>query len=175
MDHRPASTRTQRLLLWLGTLAVIGAISGASWLMINGTIPLSVFGRGSIPTAEQCPSSTQQPVVPERVRISVFNTTNSAGLAQEVAEDLRDRRFRVAEVDNDYFADTGFAGIIRVGDRGLRQAYTLQQHIPGSMVDFDDRDDYRVDLILGSEFSAQDMEEAGDLQMVPGLLRCATD
>lgn len=175
MDHRPASTLTQRLMLWLGTLAVIGVISGASWLMINGTIPLSVFGRGSIPSAEQCPSSTQQPVVPERVRISVFNTTNAPGLAQEVAEELRDRSFRVAEVDNDYFADTGFAGIIRVGDRGLRQAYTLQQHIPGTMVDVDDRADYSVDLILGSEFSAQDMEEAGDLEMVPGPLRCSTD
>ena len=175
MDHRPASTRTQRLLLWLGTFTVIGLISGASWLMINGTLPLSVFGRGSIPAAEECPSGTQQPVVPERVRISVFNTTNAAGLAHEVADELRDRRFRVAEVDNDYFADTGFTGIIRVGDRGLRQAYTLQQHIPGTMVDFDERVDYSVDLILGSEFSAQDMEEAGDLEMVPGPLRCSTD
>ncbi|GAA1167887.1 LytR C-terminal domain-containing protein [Nesterenkonia sandarakina] len=174
MDHRPASTRTRRLLIWLGTFAVIGMISGASWLMINGTLPLSIFGRGSIPTAEQCPSSTQQPVVPERVRISVFNTTNAAGLAHEVADELRDRSFRVAEVDNDYFADTGFAGIIRVGDRGLRQAYTLQQHIPGTMVDVDERDDYSVDLILGSEFSVLDMEEAGDLEMVPGQLRCST-
>ncbi|MCH8565757.1 LytR C-terminal domain-containing protein [Nesterenkonia sp. LB17] len=175
MDHRPASTRTQRLLIWLGTLAVIGLISGASWLMINGALPLSVFGRGSITAAEQCPSGTQQPVVPERVRISVFNTTNAPGLAHEVADELSDRSFRVAEVDNDYFADTGFAGIIRVGDRGLRQAYTLQQHIPDTMVDVDERDDYSVDLILGSEFAVQDMEEAGDLDMVPGLLRCSAD
>lgn len=175
MDHRPASTRNQRILLWLGTLTVIGLISGASWLMINGTLPVSIFGRGSIPAAEQCPSGTQQPVVPERVRISVFNTTNAPGLANEVAEELGDRDFRIAEVDNDYFADTGFAGIIRVGDRGLRQAYTLQQHIPGTLVDFDDRDDYSVDLILGSEFEVQDMAEAGDLQMVPGPLRCSMD
>lgn len=167
--------RTQRLLLWLGTFVVIGLVSGASWLMIRGTLPLSIFGRGSIPAVEQCPSGTQQPVVPERVRIGVFNTTNAPGLAHDVAEELGDRDFRVAEVDNDYFADTGFAGIIRVGDRGLRQAYTLQQHIPDTMVDVDDRDDFSVDLILGSEFEIQDMEEAGDLQLVPGLLRCSAD
>ncbi|MBO0594084.1 LytR C-terminal domain-containing protein [Nesterenkonia sp. E16_7] len=175
MDHRPASTRTQRLLIWLGTFAVIGLISGTSWLMINGTLPVSIFGRGSIPAADQCPSGTQQPVVPERVRISVFNTTNAPGLAHQVADELSLRGFRVAEVDNDYFADTGFAGIIRVGDRGLRQAYTLQQHIPGSMVDLDDRGDFSVDLILGSDFEVQDMEEAEDLDLVPGLLRCSAD
>lgn len=161
--------------MWLGTFALIGVITGTSWLLINGTLPLNVFGRGAIPAGDQCPAGTQQPVVPERVQISVFNTTNEPGLASEVADELGDRRFRVAEVDNDYFADTGFAGIIRVGDRGLRQAYTLQQHIPGTMVDFDDRDDFSVDLILGSEFQEEGMEEAGDVEMVPGLLHCSAE
>lgn len=175
MDHRTAGTRTQRLLIWLSTLAVIGIITGMSWLLINGTLPLSVFGRGAIPAAEECPRGTQQPVVPDRVQISVFNTTNAPGLASDVADDLDDRRFRIAEVDNDYLADTGFAAIIRVGDRGLRQAYTLQQHIPASMVVFDDRADFSVDLVLGSEFQEEGIEEAEDVEMVPGLLRCSAE
>ncbi|GAA1144494.1 LytR C-terminal domain-containing protein [Nesterenkonia lutea] len=175
MDHRIASTRAQRILLWLGTFAVIGIITGTSWLLINGTVPLNLFGRGAIPADDQCPGGTQQPVVPERVQIAVFNTTNSPGLASEVADELDDRRFRIAEVDNDYLADTGFAAIIRVGDRGLRQAYTLQQHIPDSLVDIDERPDFSVDLVLGSEFHEQGVEEAEDVEMVPGLLHCSAE
>lgn len=163
-------TRRQKIAVAMGTIGALGVITAGSWLMIDGTIDVDLIGGGSIPAGEECPSSTLSPVVAERVPVAVLNSTNEPGLAREVAEDLDDREFRVESVDNDYFADTGFEAIIRVGDRGLRQAYTLQQHLPGALVDIDDRDGYRVDLVLGSEFVG--LEDAEELDLEPGRLDC---
>lgn len=164
-------SRRERLLITLGTCGALAAVTAGSWLMIDGTIDVSaITGRG-IPEGQDCPTGIQQPVVAERVDVSVYNTTNEPGLAGEVAEDLQERNFRVAEVDNDYFADTGFEGIIRVGDRGLRQAYTLQQHLPGTLVDVDGRDDFTVDLVLGSDYDG--LEDPDDVEITPGRIICS--
>ncbi|GAA3067029.1 MULTISPECIES: LytR C-terminal domain-containing protein [Actinomycetes] len=165
------ATRRQKIAVATSTIGVLGGVTVGSWLMIDGTIDIAIVGGGSIPAGEDCPSRILSPVVPERVPVQVLNATNEPGLAGDVAEDLTDRDFRVEAVDNDYFADTGFEAIIRAGERGLRQAYTVQHHIPGALVDVDDRDDFTVDVVLGSEFAGlQDVEE---IEMEPGRLDCA--
>lgn len=172
MSSSPApATRRQKIAGATGTIGVLGAITAGSWLMIDGTIDVDLIGGGSIPAGEDCPTGTLSPVVPERVPVIVLNSTNEPGLAGDVAEELADREFRVASVDNDYFADTGFQAILRAGERGLRQAYTLQQHLPGALVDLDDRDGYSVDLVLGSEFAG--LTDSEEIEMEPGRLDCS--
>ncbi len=163
--------RRERALIALGTCTALAAITVGSWLMVNGTIDVAGLTGGGLPEGQDCPSGVQQPVVAERIEVSVYNSTNEPGLAGEVAEELQERSFRVAEVDNDYFADTGFEGIIRSGDRGLRQAYTLQQHLPGTLVDIDDRDDFTVDLVLGSDFDG--LEDPDEVEIAPGRISCS--
>lgn len=171
MNPTAEPTRRERTLVALSTGGALAAVTVGSWLMIDGTIDLEWFGQSGIPDGESCPPAVQQPVVPERVEISVLNATNEPGLAGEAAEELGERGFRVAEVDNDYYANTEFEGIIRVGEKGLRQAYTLQQHLPETLVDVDDREDFSVELVLGSEFSWLQADD--DVVVEPGRLSCA--
>lgn len=172
MSSSPApATRRQKIAVAVATIGVLGGITAGSWLMIDGTIDVEIIGGGAIPDGEGCPSRTLSPVVPERVPVDVLNATNEPGLAGDVAEELADRDFRVEAVDNDHFADTGFEAIIRAGERGLRQAYTVQRHIPGALVDIDDRDGFTVDLVLGSEFTG--LEDLEEIEMEPGRLDCS--
>lgn len=164
-------SRRQKIAVTCGTLGVLGAVTAGSWLMIDGTIEVQLAGDDSIPAGEECPVDTQSPVVPSRVPVVVLNTTNEPGLASDVAAELSDREFRVVSVDNDHFSDTRFESIIRAGDRGMRQAYTLQQHLPRALVDIDSRDDFTVDVVLGSDFEG--MVEAEEVQMEPGRLDCS--
>lgn len=167
-EDRP---RRERVLITLGTCGALAAVTAGSWLMIDGTIDLSPLTGSGIPEGQDCPSGVQQPVVAERIQVSVYNSTNEPGLAGEVAEELQERNFRVSGADNDYFADTGFEGIIRVGERGIRQAYTLQQHLPGTLVDIDDRDDFTLDLVLGSDFDG--LEDPDEVEIAPGRISCS--
>lgn len=165
----PPETRSRsRLLVAVSSGLVLAAVTLGSWLMIDGT--LSVELGGGVPHTADCPDDVLAPVVPERVRISVYNATNESGLAGEVAEELRDRGFRVAEVGNEYFADTEFDSLIRAGGRGLRQAHTLQEHLPEAVVDLDGRNSFGVDLVLGSEHDG--LQAAADVEPAPGQLSC---
>lgn len=165
------STRRERLLITAGTAGALAAVTLGSWLMVSGTIDTSsLTGASGVPEGD-CPSGIQQPVVAERVEVSVYNTTNEPGLAGDVAADLEERSFRVDEVDNDYLADTDFEGIIRVGERGLRQAYTLQQHLPSTLVDIDGRDDFSVDLVLGADYDG--LEDPHEVEIAPGRISCS--
>lgn len=164
----PPAQGGRRVAVALCSGLALAAVTVGSWLMIDGTITLDLGG--GIPEVEDCPRTELAPVVPERVRISVYNSTNVPGLAGDVAEELRERGFRIAAVDNDYFADTSFDSIIRGGGRGLRQVYTLQQHVPGAMVDLGEREDFGVDLVLGSEFDG--LQAAGDVEPARGRLVC---
>lgn len=148
---------------------MMAAVSVLSWLMIEGTIELDIFSQ-DIPEGEDCPTLTLSPVTSERVHVNVYNVTNRAGLAGEVADELADRGFRVADIDNDYVGDTGFDVIIRTGDRGLRQAYTLQQQYPSTYLDLDDRDGFTIDLVIGDEYRG--MTPAEDVELSPGRLSC---
>lgn len=163
-------SRRRRYVAGIGTVVATTAITALSWLMIEGAIQVDLMGAGGIPESGPCPEGIQQPVVPSRVNISVYNSTNEPGLASEVADALEDRDFRITGSDNDYFGDTGFTAIIRAGEQGARQAYTLQQHAPGTIVDIDDRDGFGVDFVLGDDFLG--LKPAEDVELEPGQLSC---
>lgn len=166
-DPPPTRDRS-RLVIALASGAALAAVTAGSWLMIDGTF--SVELGGGAPQTANCPEAVLAPVVPERVHISVYNATNAPGLAGDAADALRERGFRIASVGNEYFADTDFDSIIRVGGRGLRQGHTLQEHLPDAVVDLDGRNDFSVDLVLGSEYEG--LEAAADVEPAPGRLAC---
>lgn len=159
----------RRILVGLTAGTTLAGATVLSWLMIDGTVGIDLFSQ-DIPAGEDCPTATLSPVTPERVRVDVYNVTNRPGLASEVAEELTDRGFRVGDVDNDYAGNTGFDTIIRAGDRGLRQAYTLQQEYSRTYVDIDGRDGFTIDLVIGDEYDG--MLPVEDVVLEQGRLVC---
>ncbi|MDO5492481.1 MAG: LytR C-terminal domain-containing protein [Nesterenkonia sp.] len=159
----------RRILVGLGSGAALAAVTALSWLMIDGTLEVDIFSQ-DIPAGEDCPTVTLSPVTTDRVTVDVYNVTNRPGLAGGVAEDLSDRGYRVGQVDSDYAGDTGFDVIIRAGDRGLRQAYTLQQEYSRTYLDVDDRDGFTVDLVIGDEYEG--MVPTEDVVLEQGRLQC---
>jgi hypothetical protein len=83
----------------------------------------------------------------------VLNSTGTAGLAQQVATNLRDKGFSVGEVGNDGSGRqvTG-AGEVRHGPRGNDAAVYLRQYVKGVTDYPDTRADGTVDLVLGPDF-----------------------
>lgn len=169
MTDRPRAPLRRRILVGLAAGASLTSVTALSWLMIDGTLEVDIFSQ-DIPAGEDCPTATLSPVTADRVSVDVFNVTNRPGLAGDVADELADRGYRVGEVDSDYAGDTGFDVIIRTGDRGLRQAYTLQQEYSRTYVDVDDRDGFTVELVIGDEYEG--MLPTDEVVLNQGRLDC---
>lgn len=91
---------------------------------------------------------------PSEITLNVYNTTWKEGLASEVADDLRDRGFKIKATGNDpqmSFLEKEVA-IIRFGPEGQRSAKRLAQQIEGAQLQKDDRTSRKVDLVLGNKF-----------------------
>ena len=92
---------------------------------------------------------------PTTVRLRVFNATETPGLAQTVADDLRGRGFVVEEVANDP-TDREVTGVgeLRHGPRGNDAASYMTVYLPGAGDWLDTRATDLVDVVIGPEFSA---------------------
>lgn len=93
---------------------------------------------------------------PSEITLNVYNTTFHEGLASDVASDLEDRGFTVKSTGNDpqmSFLEDEIA-IIRFGPEGARSAKRLAEQIKGVQLQKDDRDTTKVDLVLGSRWTA---------------------
>jgi LytR cell envelope-related transcriptional attenuator len=99
-------------------------------------------------------ASTAPPQLdPTTVRLRVFNATDTAGLAQQVGDELRARGFVVEEVANDP-TDREVTGVgeIRHGPRGADAASYMTVYMPGAGDWPDTRADDRVDFVIGPDF-----------------------
>jgi hypothetical protein len=90
---------------------------------------------------------------PATVNVRVLNATDVAGLATDVADELRARGFVVDEVANDQSGrDVAGPGEIRHGSRGNEAAAYMALLMPGAGDYPDTRATAQVDLVLGPEF-----------------------
>jgi hypothetical protein len=89
------------------------------------------------------------------VRLRVYNATNTAGLAQQVAADLKGRGFTVDEVANDP-TDRQVTGVgeIRHGHPGTDAAAYMSVYLAGATDWLDTRATGLVDVVIGPEFTA---------------------
>jgi len=158
---RPRSGR--RPLPPLIFLLVLAVAAGVVWLMVvRQDRSLDAAQARACASADEAPPSLE----PGSVSVRVFNATDSAGLAQQVAEQLQARGLVVSEVANDPSErEVEGSGEVRFGARGQDQARYLTVFLPGAGMHQDTRATAVVDLVLGPEFSGL----AGEAQVAETL------
>lgn len=90
------------------------------------------------------------------VTVNVYNTTYRSGLSGQVADQLRERGFKVDKNSNDprkQFLPNDVA-LIRHGERGEPAARRVQLQFKGSRLVQDGREGTDVDIALGNKYSA---------------------
>lgn len=149
----------------LVTLVVFGA--GTAWAILTGyvTIPQPA----ATPTVSTCPSGTFDYLPPEKVTVNVLNAAGREGLAGQVADQLKERKFAVKNVDNERLLAPA-AAVVRGGFAGEAAAFTLQRHVPGSVYIRDGRSDASVDLILEPGF--KELADPTLVDQTPGPIVC---
>jgi hypothetical protein len=148
---RPHARRSgRRPLLPLIFLAVLALVTLGVWWKVFGDAAADEDRE----EAACAVASTAPPQLdPTTVRLRVFNATDTAGLAQQVGDELRTRGFMVEEVANDPTErEVTGVGEIRHGPRGADAAAYVGVYLPGADDWPDTRADDRVDFVIGPEF-----------------------
>ena len=136
-------------LIFLLVLAVIAL--GVWWKVFGDAAAEEERQEAACAVASAAPPQLD----PATVRLRVFNATDTAGLAQQVAADFQGRGFIVAEVANDP-TDREVTGIgeIRHGHPGSEAAAYMAVYLPGANDWLDTRATDLVDVVLGPDFTA---------------------
>ena len=158
---RPRSGR--RPLPPLIFLLVLAVAAGAVWWMVVRQDRAQEAAQArACADAEEAPPQLE----PGSVEVRVYNATDAAGLAQQVAEQLQARGLTVSEIANDR-SERVVEGVgeIRFGARGRDQARYLGVFLPGAGEHQDTRATAVVDLVLGPEFTGL----AGETEVAEAL------
>lgn len=138
-------------------LMVIALLVGM--LMALGIIPLP-FGNTfseKKPVARisqvPCVPEGSKPTDPKDSTVVVLNGTDKAGMATEVAGNLKGRGYKIGETGNAPTGEFTGAARIRTGTSGVAAAYTLAVAVPGSSVVLDGTASSGLELTLGNEFA----------------------
>lgn len=157
--RRPRRNRPPWLLpvlIGVAALVVIGVVVGVVSLVRGGSDDTA--STEPSPGASPCVTATVVPidVLPpaNRVRVNVYNATQTAGLAGKVAKELGARDFKVVKIANDPRGQKidGVAQI-RYGPKGERAAQTLAFQVPGAVLIDDARTGRIVDIAVGEQFT----------------------
>jgi hypothetical protein len=144
--RRPIPPLIFLLVLALAALAVW-------WNVLQDEEERSAAQEAACSTASAAPPSLD----PTTLSVRVYNATDTAGLAQDVAAELQARGFVVDEIANDP-TDREVTGVgeIRHGPRGNDAAAFLGLFVRGVGDYLDTRATAQVDLVIGPEFAFPD-------------------
>jgi hypothetical protein len=135
-------------LIFLLVLAV--AAAGVWWNVLRTEEKKQAEEEAACSTAQAAPPSLD----PATINLRVLNATDTAGLAQTVADALAARGFVIDEVGND---DTGRevtgVGEVRHGPRGNEAAEFVRVTVAGAGDFLDTRATAQVDVVVGPEFT----------------------
>ena len=138
-----------RALVVVGLLAVLA--------LVFVVIALVKDTQGGVATAESCPKGWPLADItlrePKNVKINVYNATDEAGLAGNVAEDFRNRKFQVKKEGNAPKKVDNIAVLV-YGPKGVGSAHLLKAYfLNNAEPKFDiKRKDDTVDVVLGNGF-----------------------
>lgn len=169
-SRRPPAKRPVWLIVLLAVVSVLVLFAvGFAIALLTG----SEAERPTVVAGSAQPSSSEQPVLepepcettlvapaevlprPDSVVVNVYNSTNRAGLASTVAQDLSLRGFRINKVENDPLGvSLRGVGEIRYGEKGADNARLLSFYFPEAVLVEDDRSGPRIDISLGRGFEA---------------------
>ncbi|SNS39446.1 LytR cell envelope-related transcriptional attenuator [Geodermatophilus saharensis] len=142
-DRRPVPPLVFLLVLALAAL-------GVWWKVLTDESNRAEADEAACATAEAAPPSLD----PTTLSVRVFNATDRAGLAQEVAAQLQSRGFVVEEIANDPSErEVTGTGEVRHGPRGEDAARYLALFLPGAGTFLDTRATAQVDLVIGPDFT----------------------
>ncbi|MET0765584.1 MAG: LytR C-terminal domain-containing protein [Blastococcus sp.] len=171
-DRPPVRPRSGRRplppLIFLLVLALAGLV--VWWNAIGDDTDRREAQAAACATVEAAPPSLD----PTTITVRVFNATDEAGLAQKVAEELKNRGFTIAEVANDSSdREVTGTGEVRYGRRGEDAAAYLGVYLPQAGEYQDIRADAKVDLVIGPEFSGLATPEEVAAALVPAASAAA--
>jgi hypothetical protein len=137
-------------------LAVVGALVVAALVLV--TIAIAKDRQGPDQARSACPKDAvlANLRLPEAkdVKLNVFNATGRPGLADQVGNDFRNRKFNVQKVDS--VADTRAKGVavVRYGPKAVGSAWLVRAYfLDEAETDFDiKRQDDVVDVVIGPLF-----------------------
>jgi hypothetical protein len=147
----PGRRRTRRPVPALVLLVALSVLAAVVWMR--------VLHRGAAESvASACPGGSKTGVLTldlRRVKVRVYNATERAGLARQVADQLRRRGFSIAATSNDPLSETKVVagvGELRYGAPGADQATLVSWQFPGIRLAEDPRTDAIVDVAVGPAY-----------------------
>lgn len=147
---RPVDTRRRAIGVSV-VVAVLAGIGAGAWAF---GINADSEGLGG------CVEQAYAAPPPTGALVNVYNSTQKPGLAQEVAEELRQRGFQIGEIGNDPLRrKIRGTGELRVGPDGEPQVAPLQAWEAGmSVIRESRRSGDTVDYVLGERWQALNTE-----------------
>ena len=138
---------------WLAFLSVLIVLAVVVWWRVLGADTKNSSTDGCAPKIDHSVTSMD----PRTVKVRVYNATDRKGLAKQVADGLRKRRFSIMVSMNDPLTESGTRqvtgiGEIRYGSAGQKQALLLSFWFPGIQLVPDPRTDAAVDLAVGPTY-----------------------
>lgn len=137
---------------WRRRFAVAGVVLVVAGIAYGG---YRVFGGGSSSSPlvlPPCPSPTATAPVATQARLTVRNATLKAGLAADVARQLRQRNFHVAKVGNTVFRGKGVATVHYSADRTESARLVAAQFVGATMTEVTGSNVLELDI--GPKFRA---------------------
>ncbi|WP_176738157.1 LytR C-terminal domain-containing protein [Micromonospora inyonensis] len=138
-------------------LVVVGLL--AVFALVFAVVALVKDSQGDAGAAKGCPAGWPLADVTLReskdVKINVYNATDKAGLAINVADDFRNRKFQVKKAGNDpQKRSVDEVAALRYGPKGVGSAHLLRAYFLNQAVyEYDaKREDDVVDVVIGESF-----------------------
>ena len=164
-QRRPPGARRRRPLPALVLLLVLALAALFVWWNV-----LSDERARDQAQAAACASASAAPASldPTTVTLRVFNASDQAGRAAEVATTLQSRGFVVEEIANDSSdAEVTGVGELRFGPTGKGAADYVRLFMPGATDRTDTRATDVVDVVLGPEFAGLATEDQVAAALAP--------
>lgn len=100
---------------------------------------------------QPCVPSGSVPVGRKKIKVTVLNGSDRAGLAAVAGDMLRDEGFTVEGTGNDTRRPS--QPVISFGVKGITRAYTLLAYVPDARLVLDNRPGASVDLTVSADFA----------------------
>lgn len=131
------------------------AASGCPASGTSGTGKAAASASGSQNAAHVAVAANGKLPAANQITLNVYNATERQGLAHGVANQLKQRGFKVGQIINDPLKATVTAAAqIRAGASGASAMRVVAAEVTGAQLRPDTRPDSSVDLVLGSGFNA---------------------